>query len=45
MLGLFDRVVVSDDMPSFGNGQQRARFSGRIADAAQPLANWLGLPA
>jgi len=44
MLALFDRVVVSDDMPTFGNGQQRARFSARIADAAQPLAKWLGLP-
>lgn len=45
MLAVFERVVVSDDMPSFGNGQQRARFSGRIADAALPLAKWLGLPA
>ena len=43
MLSLFDRVVVSDDMPSFGNGQQRARFSERIAAAAELPARWFGL--
>jgi hypothetical protein len=45
MLGLFDRVVVSDDMPAVKGGRQRDRFAARIADAAQPLALWLGLPA
>lgn len=45
MLGLFDRVVVSDDMPTLRGGVQRNRFAGRIASAAQPLATWLGLPA
>lgn len=43
MLGLFDRVVIGDDMPSFRNGQQRTRFADRIANAAEPLAKWLGL--
>lgn len=43
MLGLFDRVVINDDMPTFRNGQQRSRFSARIADIAEPLAHWLRL--
>lgn len=43
MLALFDRVVISDDMPSFRHGQQRARFTARIADAAGCVAQWLGL--
>lgn len=41
MLPLFDRVVVADDMPTFHNGQQRARFAARIVSAAQSLAAWL----
>ncbi|MBW6522410.1 hypothetical protein KZ810_02765 [Sphingomonas sp. RHCKR47] len=41
MLGLFDRVVVADDMPAFLNGRQRARFAARIADTAGLLAHWL----
>lgn len=44
MLGLFERVVIEDAMPSFPNGKQRARFASRIADAAQHLALAINAP-
>ncbi|WP_019517133.1 hypothetical protein [Sphingomonas sp. Mn802worker] len=45
MLGLFDRIIVSDDMPTFHDSRQRARFAQRIAAIADTLATWLKLPA
>lgn len=44
MLALFERVVIEDAMPSFPNGNQRARFALRIADAAQQLALAINAP-
>lgn len=44
LLVLFERVVIEDAMPSFPNGKQRARFSRRIADAADKLARYINAP-
>jgi len=44
MLAFVEALVLRDEMPAFANGQQRRRFSDRIAAAVQPLAAHIVAP-
>jgi hypothetical protein len=43
MLTLFEGVVLHDRLPAMANGQQRERFTQRIAKELQALAVWIGI--